>query len=518
MSGNVDERSHWRQFEERFFRQLRAQAEKLLKRPLPADRVRVEPTPDGIDHVRAELSRIGRPDRGLLDTLPGTRSEQLTFTKRFAGVMRTNVAKVRAQVLAPIESLAAAKPGTADAAEPKSGAPTVAGFTFPASGPPIGREQVLDALARYELLPRKERPTGVVFASATGFSPEALALVEQAGPPTVILLGGRSDGGWDLHLPQRMKNSPWARLVQLESEDERLGRLMYHLSKRPGELESRGVSVEALAGELGLSPDALEPLVRLACERDPRLMTVVHDGRVCIARTPFPVEAQAMNMTSWWSWFRRSVLRLPPTPAERVRELTAQRVQLEQQRAEIDTRLNALADEARKLEERGVGAKNDAERKTIAGQLMRTERELRRTQAQANMLTQQIDVIGTHIHHQTLAEQGKRVALPSAEELAKDAAQAESMMAELSTAADLASSIEVGATSPLMAEEEQAIMERFKAAAAEKAPPAASKAGASAESSQAAERSRTPSADRLQTGPTSEPPAGDKSKAKPELS
>ena len=48
------------------------------------------------------------------------------------------------------------------------------------------------------LLPRKERPTGVVFASATGFDDGAKALVKSYGPPTVILMGGREDGGWDV--------------------------------------------------------------------------------------------------------------------------------------------------------------------------------------------------------------------------------------------------------------------------------------------------------------------------------
>lgn len=484
----MDERSRHRQIEDQFHRQLRTQAQKLLGR-VPADRVRIQPVADGVDGVRATLARLGRYERGLLDALPGTKTEYYQFSRRVLGPFRRTVVQLRAQALAPIDTLV-------------EGDGAGAG--------PVEREDVLTALARYTEMPRDARPSCVVYASATGFSADARALVHAGGSPTIVLLSARRDGGWDVELPESLKNSPWARLFELETQDELLRRLLYHLDKRGLDLETRGVTVDALAEQLGMPRPQAEALLRKACEAEPRLMTVVNDGVLTVCRSPLADEVRPMAMASWWSWFRRAVLRLPPTPAERVRQLTAQRVQLEQQRAQIDTRLNALADEARTLEERGVGAKNDAERKAIAGQLMRTERELRRTQAQANMLTQQIDVIGTHIHHQTLAEQGKRVALPSAEELARDAANAEAMMAELSTAADLASSIEVGATSALMAEEEQAIMERFKAAAAAPTPPEAAPAPQrTAQAAPAAERSRAPGA---------ADPAADKSKARPELS
>jgi len=38
------------------------------------------------------------------------------------------------------------------------------------------------------------------FASATGFTAEAKALVQAGGSPTLVLLGGREDGGWDVEI------------------------------------------------------------------------------------------------------------------------------------------------------------------------------------------------------------------------------------------------------------------------------------------------------------------------------
>jgi hypothetical protein len=213
-----------------------------------------------------------------------------------------------------------------------------------------------------------------------------------------------------------------------------------------------------------------EALVRRACRTQSQLMTVVHNGAIHVCRTPLSEEGDVMSL---WSRIRRW-LRLRPTTAERVRQMTAQRVRLEQQRHELDQRINVLETDERQSVERGAAAKADVERKQLAGKLIRVRRDLSRVRAQANVFSQQIDILGTHIHHLTLAEQGKRLELPKAEELTREAALAEQVMAELSANADLAQSIEVGAQSYAAAEEEAAIMAEFEQAAAaqREAPPA----------------------------------------------
>jgi hypothetical protein len=223
--------------------------------------------------------------------------------------------------------------------------------------------------------------------------------------------------------------------------------------------------MSALAEKLGLSSAETERLLRRACRSEPRLMTVTHDGQTHVCRTPLAEEGDTMSI---WSRIRK-LLRLKPTTAERVRELTGQRVQIEQRRFELDQKVNALEADERQRIQQGAAAASDAERKQIAGKLMRTRRELRRHRAQAQLYTQQIDIIGTHIHHLTLAEQGKRLELPKAEDLTREAAQAEQVMAELSANADLAASIEVTGETPMMAEEEAAIFEEFKQVAASQA-------------------------------------------------
>lgn len=481
----MDERSRHRQFEDRFLRQLGARAQALLRHPLPADRVQFESLPDGVDAVRDTLTRLRRFDRGLLEQLAGTRAVQVRFRRRVFGPFAQTAATLRAQVLVPIEALV--QGGTAG---------------------PVGRDQVLDALARYELLPQRARPSTAVFASATGFTPEAKALAHAGGRPLVVLLGGRDDGGWDVELPAAIRQGPWAALFEFESHDERLRRLLYHLDQEARQLESRGIALPELAERLGLPTEQVDGLVRQACRQDSRLLTIVHDGTIHVCRSPLAEASEPMSLRSWMQNVMRKLLRRGPTVAEQVRALTAQRVRLEQERHELDQRLTTLETEERETVERGAAARTDVERKQLAGRLVRTRRDLRRLRAQANVFTQQIDILGTHIHHLTLAEQGKRVELPKAQELTRQAAEAEQMMAELAANADLATGIEVGATTPLMQEEEAAILEEFKQAAQEAAPPTAA----------AEPSSRTPAQRAAASEPPPLTPGADKGKARPETS
>jgi hypothetical protein len=464
--------SRYRQFEERFVGQLRARAMALSKSGLPVDAVHFEHTPDGADSLRADLARLEHFDRDALDRLPGGQSFQMLFQKKMlGGLLYVPVSRVRVRTLSPIAAIL------------RSSTPE-----------PVGREAVLDALARYAVLPRRAQPTGVILASPTGFTAEARALVETSGPPTLVLMGGRDDGGWDVAMPAALKKTPWAKLLDLEDQDERLRRLLFHLNQNAAIVDSRGISLPELSEKLGMPQRDVEQLVRKACRTEPRLMTLDADGVTHVCRTPLAEEGG--NPMGLWSRLRRK-LGFKPTVTERVREMTVQRVRIEQERHSVDQRIDTLESQERGLVSQGAAATADVERKQLAGKLVRVRTELKRTRAQAQNLTNALDIIGTHIHHLTLAEQNKRLELPRAEELTREAAQAEQTAAELAANADLARSIEVGGPTAMMEEEEAAIFEEFKQAAQSSAgrtaePAKAATTGESAKSPSAAPASRTP--------------------------
>lgn len=490
----MDERSLHRQFEDQLINQMRARAMALTQGKLAADRVFLETTREGADALRAQLSRLGVYDRDALEKLAGARSGEMTFTKKILyGLYFRPLKRIRVRTLAPVEALLKNQ-----------------------AGGPATREDVLDAMAFYDVLPTRARPDAVVLASATGFSPEARALVEARGQPALVLIGGREDGGLDVALPSAIQKSPWAELFALESADDRLKRLMYHLEQDAAVLDSRGIPLRDVAARLGMPPEQVEQLIRHACRTQSRLMTVVHDGVTHVCRTPLAEEGDSMSI---WSRIRK-LLRLKPTVAERVREMTAQRVQLEQGRHGLDQKVEKLEAEERQALQQGAAAVSDAERKQAAGRLMRVRTELKRQRTQAQLLTQQIDIIGTHIHHLTLAEQGRRLELPAAEELTREAAQAEQVISGVAANADLARSIEVGAATPMMQEQEAAIMEEFKQIAASHSGSGEQAAAGAPQRSGSGDKSAASSGPaRGDSARGAVPPIpGDKSKARPELS
>jgi hypothetical protein len=484
----MDEIGRQRQFEEQFLTQMRAKAATLVRGSFPADGVRFDRMPEGSDSVRDTLRRIGRHDADLLSSLPGRQTLQMTFRNNvLGGLFKTVKSRVRVQVLVGLEDLIQERqPG------------------------PIGRDQVLDALARYEVLPKGQRPTGVVLASPTGFTEEAEALVTSYGPPTVILMGGREDGGWDVTMPEAVEKSPWAKLFELETQDDLLNRMMYHLDRSADLVDSRGVSIEELSEKLGLDRERTQQMIRRATRANSRLMTVNFEGRTHVCRTPLVEEGSSMGL---WSRIRK-LLRMKPTVAERVRALTEQRVKLEQQRLEFDRRIESLEAEEVETVKKGAAATTAVEKKQLAGKLVRVRRELGRNRTQAQMLTQQIDVLGTHVHHITLKERGKKIDLPSTEELTAEAAEAEQMLAELSANSEMVAGIEVTAEAAGMSDEEEAILAEFEAAAGtEAAEPEPKK---SKQASAGPSRAETPPAP-----PARERPASDEQKkgesARPEI-
>lgn len=443
----MDERDSQRAFESRFLQQVEKRVRLMAGKGLPGKGLEVVPMPDGADAVRATLRRLEVPDaRAQMDSLPGTRATQITFRQGLVeAVSGKPKVRVRAQMLAPIEALVLGnQPG------------------------PIDRESLLDAMARYDLLAQRAKPTIVALASATGFTESARELVNLPGPPQVVLVGRRDDGGWDIHMAPALRKTVWATVFQFETADERVKRLQYHLERHAHALETSGLSIEELAHELGVSTAEAEKLAQQASRSDTRLMLVRESGQLRLARSPLADEGASMSM---WSRIRRW-LGMKPSAAERVRQMTQQRVALEAQRTQVDKKIADL-EKAEKEGLQAVAAEPRVEaKKQVAVRVARTQRELKRHRAQAQVYTDQIEVLGTHIYHLTLKAQGQKLDLPSAEELAQEAAQAEQVLTGVAANADLARSIEVGVGSPTLDAEVDDILRQAEQFAGTVAEPA----------------------------------------------
>lgn len=443
----MSERLRQRTVEDRVFAQLRERAFALASGQsgasqrksgkFPADAVRAQIRGEVDANVRDQLIKAGRFDHALLEEMPGRRSLELSFEKSIlGGLMRRSAGRLGALVVAPVEGLLGdAAPG------------------------PISSEQIRDALAVMTVPGRgRKAPTAVALVSATGFDSVARQIVDSVREPQVILIDARRDGGYEVTLPAALRDSAWSKLFALEPEDQQLQRVQSYFAQRSAELESRGVSLTALADELGLPEADAQRLVRRATRQDRQLIMLQHEGQAHVARTPIAEEGQGMSL---WSRISRWLGR-KPTVAERVRLLTTQRVALEQQRSGVDSAVEQHEKQERELLQEGAAATSDAVRKQVANKLLRVRTALKRDRTRAQMFTQQIEVLGTQVHHLTLKQQKERVALPSADVLAQEAAQAESAMQELAASAELAANIEVSAGTPVSDAAEADIFAEFE--------------------------------------------------------
>ena len=429
-----------RDFEDQFLGQLTARTRALTLRGKPADAVATATLADGDLTVRETLARLGVYDPQVLDAMPGRRAVQFAFSRpSMLGLSRRTIARLRAQVLAPVEALV--KGGTAE---------------------PVTRAQVHAALQRYAQLPRDQQPSAVVLGSPVGFAPDAVMLAKTGGSPALILVTGRADGGWEVTLPPSVDGTPWAALFEFETPDARQARLNRYLEQHGTELASTGLSVPDVAQQLGLPLDVADRLVRQACRLDPSLMTVAHAGMVSVCRSPLTEKGTTMSI---WTRVRRW-FGAKPTVAEQVRTLTAQRTVLEQERKGLDQQVEKLETEEVALLKQGAAAPSDAEKRQAAGKLLRLRRELNRQKALAQVKTNQIDVIGTNVHNMTLAEGVRAVALPTREVLAQQAAEAEAAVQGLNEVAEAARDVEVIGASAQSQEAEDAIFAEFAQVAA----------------------------------------------------
>jgi hypothetical protein len=141
--------------------------------------------------------------------------------------------------------------------------------------------------------------------------------------------------------------------------------------------------------------------------------------------------------------------------------LAERRAALSQQRDRGYEEMSELENRETDLRRQFKEAASDLPKRRITSQLLQLRKDLERRQQLLGMLNQQINVVSTHLHNLELVKQGKSAQLPDSDEMAKDAAAAEDVMAELQASTELAES--VGGTAQAgMSAEEQALFDELE--------------------------------------------------------
>jgi hypothetical protein len=151
--------------------------------------------------------------------------------------------------------------------------------------------------------------------------------------------------------------------------------------------------------------------------------------------------------------------------------LSERRAALSQQQDRIYDDLNKLETRESELRQQFKDSTSALTKRRLTSQLLQFRKDIERRQQMLSVISQQVNVVNTHLHSLELVKQGQAAQIPNSDELAADAVKAEEFLAELQADNEIAAGVGSTASTGL-SDEEQALFEELeREAQAEKAPP-----------------------------------------------
>lgn len=143
-----------------------------------------------------------------------------------------------------------------------------------------------------------------------------------------------------------------------------------------------------------------------------------------------------------------------------VSKLTESKIGLEQKRDVIYIEIDKITKQESELLKKGKESESQLSKKILAGQIAQLRKTMSSLNTRAGMINQQIDIISTDLHNQTIIAMKKEMPSYSAETLTENAVAAEEMLEELTANADSLGS--VSNIQSYMSQEELDILAEFE--------------------------------------------------------
>lgn len=407
--------------------------------------------------VRAALAARRMFDRELPAKLPQNARVVWKGYRRRWWLARRRTQVAIASVLAPPEAYLDA------AAE---GAP-----------PPVDLRQVVEHVQR--IAPDRDVPHVIGLCCPSGFSPQVRSSPPELPNVTLVLVEPRPDGGWTVTLPGPRRDERLARLFDPDTTAQKVRRARDAVAARSAELLTGGLSAAELANQLSVPADAVIEAFHQSAAEDGDLRVRVSGGDALLFRGAASTRAKESDM-SVGDWIRQ-LFGLAGNEAKKINALSERRAELSQRRDRLYEDIARLEQREKDFLEQGRQTTSPVVRRRVASQLAQHRREMNRLNTMASMLSQQINVLSTHIHNLTLIQQGQVARLPSSEELTNDAVRAEEILEQLKADMDLVGTLESGAGELLTTPDELEILKEFEQADAKAAPPQAARGTPAAE-------------------------------------
>jgi hypothetical protein len=401
---------------------------------------------DGAVDLKRIMTELGQTDRDLQAKMPvGQRLDVEVSTRKWL-FFKAPMARISVISLVPTRELL-----TGDAIQP------------------ITAERVKRELAK---IPPSLGgvPTTIVLLSTSGFTADARELVDRRSDRVIFLAQPNDLGGWSTFGPTTLKAA--TDLLDPEADDEKQSRLQEAIRAAHLELLGGGLSADKIASRTSLPLQWVEAALKDHAKANPGLVAKRLDGRVVLFREgsgPTKAGGAAKSgglempfMDSFKALFSRK-----GETEKKISLLSERRAQLSQQRDLAYDDLAALEENETRLKDSFKTSTSESAKRRLTSQLLQARKDLNRKQQLMSVLNQQIDVVSTHLHTLELVQQGKGTALPSGEDLTKDAEAAEEVMAQLQADRELAGSLSTPGTS--LSDEEQALYDELQAELAPKA-------------------------------------------------
>ena len=436
--------------------------------PRPASTLRSDlRTWDRGSEVKRVLLDLDKPDYELQDSLPSGLGFDCKYARSVLLAFSQTIGHVRFASLPPLHELAAGE-----------------------SPQPLSAATVRQAMLELPHVSSERGsvpgPMTLILLSTAGFTTDARETARRfvEGPPT-ILIEPNDAGGFTLTGPPG--SEPLLDLLDPESDADQAARARQAISDRRVDLLTGGVSLDAVARQTQLPLPLVERTARaMASESGEGLRVKAVDGvpmlyrDSSVASSPGRSSSADVSFATTASSSSPSAMTRSSSVLDRLRTffggsteqqrkiayLAERRAALSRQRDLAYEELGTLEEREQELRDAFKATENVTGRRRLTSQIVQLQKDVERRRQTVGLLNQQINVVGTHLHNLEIARQGSTASLPSAEDIAQDAARAEEVLAELQASSELADELMGNMATIGLSDEEAALYEQLAAEAA----------------------------------------------------
>ncbi|HEX8322948.1 MAG TPA: hypothetical protein VF595_03450 [Tepidisphaeraceae bacterium] len=375
-----------------------------------------------------------RPDRTLEAKMPVGRTLTTNFLMDRWWIFQQQVGRLVAVAHSPVKSILDEQPTAAMSAGETRRA-------IAALPPPLGKGE------------KGRVPTTVILVSTSGFDADARELAQRTSEQNVILMEPTAAGGWAVHGSTEIHGL--LDLLDPEPDGRKEQRVHRKVDELIDEMIEGSLSAEKLALATELPLMEAEAAVKSYAKQHPGLVAKRFDGRLLLYREGSAPQGKAVGGEGMSLVDRIKVL------LSRKGDHEKKIAYLSERRTALVSQRDASHDELFKLEKKESTLKrefkeNDSPtaRRRVTTQLVQLKKEIERRHQLLQVVNQQVNIVGTHLHNLELLRQGKNASLPDTDEIAHDAAAAEEMLATLQADSELAESVSSLAVAGLSGEEQ----------------------------------------------------------------